>query len=79
VKERPEIGFIAQEVEKVIPEVIGQKVVNDEEVKSINYGKLTTVLVGAIQEQQKQIQELKETVSKLSTGCQKCSGSCYTG
>ncbi len=79
VKERPEIGFIAQEVEKVIPEVIGQKLVNDEEVKSINYGKLTTVLVGAIQEQQKQIQELKETVSKLSTGCQKCSGSCYTG
>lgn len=79
VKGRSEIGFIAQEVEKVIPEVIGQKLVNDEEVKSINYGKLTPILIGAIQEQQKQIQELKETVSKLSTGCQKCSGSCYTG
>ncbi len=77
VKDRPEIGLIAQEVEKVVPEVVGQKFVVDGEYKSINYGKLTAVLIGAIKEQQDQINSLKETVNKLSTQSQKVDGVCY--
>ena len=55
-----EIGFIAQEVQQLIPEVIG---INSDETLSLDYPKLTAVLVKAIQEQQAQIEELK---SKLN-------------
>ena len=72
-----EIGLIAQEVEEVIPEVVGEFQLNGESYKKISYGKLTTILIGAIQEQQKQINDLKETVAKLSPDCPKCQGLCY--
>ena len=48
------IGVIAQEVEKVIPEVV-----HDGEYKSVAYGNIVGVLIEAIKEQQKQIDELK--------------------
>jgi hypothetical protein len=51
-----QIGFIAQEVESVIPELVST---NDEGFKGMDYAKLTSVLVEAIKEQQKQIEELK--------------------
>jgi len=50
------IGFIAQEVEKIFPEVVNT---NKEGYKNIDYGKLTAVLTEAIKEQQKMIDELK--------------------
>jgi len=57
-----QLGFIAQEFEKVIPELVR----NDENgYKSIDYVKLTPVLVEAIREQQKQIDELKQLVQSL--------------
>lgn len=72
VKSRPEIGLIAQEVEEVIPEVVGQKFIVDGVYKSINYGKLTAVLIEAVKEQQDQINSLKETVEQLSTKLAQC-------
>ena len=51
-----EIGFIAQEVQEIIPEVIG---INNDETLSIDYPKMIVVLTKAIQEQQMQIEELK--------------------
>jgi hypothetical protein len=45
--EQKEIGFIAQEVQELIPEVIG---INNDETLSLDYPKLTAVLVKAIQE-----------------------------
>ena len=47
-------GFIAQEVEKIIPELI-----TGGETKYVNYQGIIPVLVEAIKEQQKQIDELK--------------------
>ena len=41
-----EMGFIAQEVEKYIPEVTGTKKFNDIPYKSIRYGKLAALIVG---------------------------------
>lgn len=67
-----QIGLIAQEVEKIIPEVIGEKSVNKQPYKSINYGNLTAVLIEAIKEQQEQINALKETVEELSTKLAEC-------
>jgi len=52
------IGLIAQDVRKVIPEVV----VGDEtkETLGMNYAELVPVLINAIKEQQKQIDELKK-------------------
>ena len=51
-----EIGFIAQEVQELIPEVIG---INNDETLSLDYPKLTAVLVKAIQELKSEIDILK--------------------
>ncbi len=53
------IGFIAQDIYKIIPELV--TVPNDENTNlwSMNYEKLTPVLVKAIQEQQAIIEDLK--------------------
>jgi hypothetical protein len=74
-----QVGLIAQEVEEVVPEVVFTTIVENNKLKSIKYENLTSLLIEAVKEQQEQINELKKTVSKLSTGCTKCSGSCYSG
>lgn len=74
-----QIGLIAQQVEEVVPEVVEITTVENNELKSVNYEVLTSLLIEAVKEQQAQIDQLKETVQKLSTPCPKCSGSCYTG
>tara|TARA_R100000008_G_scaffold60133_1_gene37731 strand:+ start:2174 stop:3487 length:1314 start_codon:yes stop_codon:yes gene_type:complete len=53
-----DIGFIAQEVEKLVPEVVHDH--GSTGVKGVDYSRLTPILVEAIKEQQKQIEELKE-------------------
>lgn len=60
-----EIGLIAQEVEKYIPELTGNRKFYNKPHKSIKYGKLTALLVGALQEQQKEINSLKERITTL--------------
>ena len=50
------LGFIAQEVEKVIPELVKT---DSEGMKSVDYVSVVPVLVEAIKHQQKQINELK--------------------
>jgi len=50
------IGVIAQEVEKVFPELVNQL----ETHKSVNYNGLIGVLIEVVKEQQKQIDELKK-------------------
>ena len=53
-------GFIAQEVEKVLPDLI-----NDEKpYKSLNYIEIIPILVEAMKEQQKQIDELKRKINE---------------
>ena len=65
---KQDIGLIAQDVEKVIPELVKEKssigktkdFLKEDTHKTIDYSKLTTILIGAIQEQQKQIDDLKK-------------------
>lgn len=66
-----DIGFIAQEVEKVIPELITETTVSDLDysIKNVDYDRLIPVLVEAIKEQQQQIEDLKRTVQELSSIC----------
>ena len=51
-----QIGFIAQDVEKIIPEVV---TTDNNGYKGISYERIAPVLTAALQEQQKQIEELK--------------------
>ena len=62
--EMPRIGFIAQEVEEVIPEVVKTQL---DGTKGIAYMELIAVLVEAIKEQQSQIQELQVEVGVLKS------------
>jgi len=57
------IGFIAQEVDQIIPEVVS----HDSEYLGLSYGSFAPILAGAIQEQQAQIEVLKAQISS-STG-----------
>ncbi len=51
-----QIGFIAQDVENIVPEIV---TTTKNGFKGVDYAKLTPVLVEAIQEQQAQINDLK--------------------
>ena len=57
------IGVIAQEVEKVLPElVLTQQVLDptgESEIKSVDYGKIVGVLINAINELKEEVEELK--------------------
>ncbi len=57
------LGFVAQEVEKVLPELVG----TDKEtgLKSVQYGNVTAVLVEAVKEQQAQIEKLQGRIDRL--------------
>ena len=54
-------GVIAQELEKVAPELV----LDGEEYKSVAYGNITGYLIEAIKEQQAEIDELKSLVKQL--------------
>ncbi len=56
-------GFVAQEVEMVLPELVSE---GADGYKSVNYIGVIPVLTQAIQEQQTEIEQLKEENKKLS-------------
>jgi hypothetical protein len=73
------LGFIAQDMEKVLPEVVQYEVLSEskrnsyidegripgEEMYSMNYSEIIPVLVKAIQEQQSEIEILKTKIESL--------------
>lgn len=55
-----EIGLIAEELEEILPELVNK---NEEgQPDSVSYGRIVAVLIEAIKEQQKQIEELKSLI-----------------
>ena len=57
-----EIGVIAQEVEKIIPEVV-----HGDETKTVSYGNTVAVLIEAIKEQNEVISEMKKEIDELKS------------
>ena len=57
-----DVGVIAQEVEAVLPEVVGTR---QDGVKAVKYDRLTALLIEAIKDQQSQIEELRSTIEEL--------------
>ena len=62
VENKTNIGVIAQEVEKVLPEIVKKR---DNDYLAIKYEQLVPVLIEGIKEQQKQIDELKKKLEEL--------------
>ena len=58
---RPALGVIADQVEKIIPELV-----TDGDPKTVNYNGLIGLLIEAVKEQQVQITELKSKLDSLS-------------
>ncbi|MBY0424394.1 MAG: tail fiber domain-containing protein [Cytophagales bacterium] len=65
---RPQIGFIAQEIEKVYPELVETDKLG---YKSVEYTKMVAILLEAIKEQQKLIESQSEEISGLKTSIEK--------
>lgn len=63
--DKASIGVIAQEVEKVIPEVVHTTEHEGAEVKSVDYGKIIGVLINAINEQQAKWDEWMELLKEI--------------
>jgi hypothetical protein len=60
--ESRQVGVIAQEVEKVLPEVVST---DDDGYKSVDYGKISALLVEAVKELKKQNERLQEENRKI--------------
>ena len=60
-------GFLAQDLYKIYPKAVYKPESPDnlEDVWGVDYGKLTPLIVKAIQDQQKIIEELKEKIDNL--------------
>ena len=64
-KGQKDIGFIAQEVEEIIPEIVREKEVifnKEEKYKTVDYEKITAVLVEAVKELKAEVEELKKQI-----------------
>jgi hypothetical protein len=57
-------GFIAQEMQEIVPEAVSGED-GGEEMMSMDYGRITPVLVAALQEATNEIKALKQRVSEL--------------
>ncbi len=55
-----DIGLIAQELYKIVPEVVHKPKDESKELWAVDYAKLTPILIKAIQEQQAEIEKLKK-------------------
>jgi hypothetical protein len=71
--QRESIGVIAQEVQKVLPNVVHQDTTTG--LLSVAYGNMVGVLIEAIKEQQNEITELKYQMNMMITRLDKLDGS----
>jgi hypothetical protein len=68
----PEVGFIAQDMQKIIPEVVSgtEGDISKGETLGLSYGNLVPVLTKAIQEQQSEITSLKSEMEQMKSDIQ---------
>ncbi len=69
--EGTQVGFIAQEVERVIPEVVRT---DTEGHKSVAYANVTALLIEAVKAQQAEIEKLRAQFESLAADVQRAPG-----
>lgn len=62
--QRRQVGVIAQDVEKVLPEVVQT---DSKGYKSVNYSKLTALLIEGVKELKKEVESQKKEINELNT------------
>ena len=60
-RKKNEIGMIAQDVEKVLPEVVATR---EDGFKAVRYEKMVPLLIEAIKDQQEQIKDLQSRLDE---------------
>jgi hypothetical protein len=65
-----DIGLIAEDVGQVVPEVVKYEA-NGIDAQSVDYARLTALLIEAVKEQQKTIDELKSEISDIKASVNK--------
>lgn len=63
---KPEIGMVAEDVERVLPQVVSRDAETNE-VQGIDYSRLSALLVEALKAQQREIDTLKQRLQKLES------------
>lgn len=63
---KPEIGVIAEDVEKVVPEVVSRDP-DTNEIQGVDYSRLAALLIEAVKTQQAEIQQLKARLEELTS------------
>ena len=68
-KDTRDLGVIAQEVEQVIPEIVREKKMpliddSEETYKTVDYEKLTAVLIEAVKELKAEVADLKQQINE---------------
>jgi len=63
---RHEIGVIAEDVQRVVPEIVSSDP-ETKQVEGVDYSRLTALLIEAIKTQQAEIQELRAQVARLGS------------
>lgn len=61
--EKKDIGFIAEEMAGVLPEVVGFD--SDGNATGIDYGRLTALIIEAVKEQQREIESMSERLERV--------------
>lgn len=64
---QPSVGLIAQDVEKVFPELVSTNKVTG--LKSVAYENLVAPLIESVKEQQKEINNLQQQIDELKSKC----------
>ena len=59
------VGVIAQEVMEVLPEVVVESNIEEEDYLAVSYGNMVGLLIEAMKEQQSQIDDLKKQIEDL--------------
>jgi hypothetical protein len=60
------VGFIAQEMQEIVPEAVS-KGDSEDDMWSMDYGRITPVLVAALQDAHKKIKQLEQRIAKMDT------------
>ena len=60
--DKKQLGFIAQDIEKIFPELV---LTDQNGYKSVDYVKITPILVKAVQEQQNEIKDQQSQIEEL--------------
>jgi hypothetical protein len=58
------VGFIAQEMQEIVPEAVSGDADSDE-MMSMDYGRITPVLVAALQDAHKKIEQLEQRIAEM--------------